>query len=362
MTSSNLTSAEVPGIDRDRVAAWLVSRDERLKPPFAYELVAGGRSNLTFRIEDAGGHEFVLRRPPLGHTLPSAHDMGREYRILSALQDSTVPVPRPIAICEDAAVSGATFYAMEYVDGWILRTPEVTERAFPTLAERASIADSLVSVLVDLHLVDPEAVGLGELGRHSGYIERQLKRWNRQWADAKTREIPAVEEVFERLSTSVPEQQRVSLVHGDYRLDNVVSGRDATVAAVLDWELCTLGDPLADLGGLLVSWVQEGEDDSPRAGGHPERAARVPHPGGDHRHLRRAVRPRRLRDRLLPRLRLLEARLHRRGRLRALPGRRDGRRQRLARGPGAAGRPPRRARRGDLPPALATRRRRRPAV
>ncbi len=158
---------------------------------------------------------------------------------------------------------------MEYVDGWVLRAPEVTEGAFPTLAERASIADSLVSVLVDLHLVDPGAVGLGELGRHGGYIERQLKRWNRQWADAKTREIPAVEEVFARLSASVPEQQRVSIVHGDYRLDNVVSGRDATVAAVLDWELCTLGDPLADLGGLLVSWVQEGEDDTHALGGTP---------------------------------------------------------------------------------------------
>lgn len=264
------------GIEPDRVGAWLAASDERLTPPFRFDLIAGGRSNLTFRVADAACNELVLRRPPLGNTLASAHDMGREYRILSALQHSSVPVPRPIAICEDPAICDKSLYAMERVEGWVLRGPDVTERAFPETRERLKISDSLISVLANLHLVDPGAVGLADLGRHAGYIERQLRRWNRQWRAAKTREMPAIEEAHRRLAASVPRQQRVSIVHGDYRLDNVVCSPDATVAAVLDWELCTLGDPLADLGGLLVSWVREGDESGGALGTTPTAAGGFP--------------------------------------------------------------------------------------
>ena len=258
-----------PGIDAAAVGAWLEANVAGVSGPFAYELIAGGHSNLTFKVRDGAGRDFVLRRQPLGHILPSAHDMGREFRIISGLAGSAVPVPTPLGLCEDPEVTGGNFYAMDFVDGWILRIPADTARAFPEQADRATLAGSLIDVLADLHLLDPADVGLGELGRHEGYVERQLRRWQRQWEDSKTRELPAIDEVHDILSASVPAQQRVSIVHGDYRLDNVVSGFDARVAAVLDWELCTLGDPLADLGGLLISWVEDGEDGSYHFGGTP---------------------------------------------------------------------------------------------
>jgi aminoglycoside phosphotransferase (APT) family kinase protein len=259
----------VPGIRPDAVAAWLTANVGGLEPPFEYVLVAGGHSNLTFRVVDANGRPFVLRRPPLGKTLPSAHDMGREFRILSGLAVSSVPVPTPLGICEDTTVNEAPFYAMDFVDGAILRTPAQSEAAFARPEQRAKMADSLISVLADLHLLRPEDVGLGDLGRSEGYLERQLRRWHRQWNDSKTREIDAIEEVHAALSANPPAQQGVSIVHGDFRLDNVVAGFDGKVAAVLDWELCTLGDPLADLGGLLISWVEYGEDGTHHYGGTP---------------------------------------------------------------------------------------------
>jgi aminoglycoside phosphotransferase (APT) family kinase protein len=265
----SLASTGVPGIDRRRVAEWLADGVDGLRAPFDFELVSGGRSNLTFKVRDAGGRIFVLRRPPLGNRLPSAHDMGREYRVLEALHGGTVPVPQPLGFCADKDVNGASFYAMDFVDGWILRTPELTEEAFPEESQRGELGESVISVLADLHSLDPEAVGLGDLGRPSGYIERQLKRWYRQWNDSKTRELPAIDAVYERLIEAVPEQQRVSIVHGDYRLDNVVVARQPRVAAVLDWELCTLGDPLADLGGLIISWIEAGEPGAHALAGVP---------------------------------------------------------------------------------------------
>jgi aminoglycoside phosphotransferase (APT) family kinase protein len=241
------------------VGEWLTANVDGLRQPFDYQLVAGGRSNLTFRVVDGAGTTFVLRRPPLGNTLQSAHDMGREHRILSALVASDVPVPRTLGYCDDPAVNGASFYVMEYVGGPILRTPAVVERHF-SAAQRRTVAFSLIDVLADLHAVDPDEVGLGSLGRKEDYIERQLRRWQQQWSEAKTREVPAIDEVHRWLADNVPAQQRPGIVHGDYRIDNVVYGLDGGVRAVLDWELCTLGDPLADLGMLLVSWVEEGED------------------------------------------------------------------------------------------------------
>jgi aminoglycoside phosphotransferase (APT) family kinase protein len=257
------------GIRADAVGEWLSANVEGLVAPFRYELVSGGHSNLTYRVEDAAGRAFVLRRPPLGKILPSAHDVGREFRIISGLVGSAVPVPTPLGLCDDVAVNDAPFYVMDFVDGAILRTAVESEAAFPDPADRGRMTDSLIDVLADLHLLDPADVGLGELGRHEGYLDRQLRRWYRQWNDSKTRELPAIDAVHAALTADPPAQQRVSIVHGDYRLDNVVAGFDAKVAAVLDWELCTLGDPLADLGGLLVSWVQHGESGTYHLGRTP---------------------------------------------------------------------------------------------
>lgn len=272
---------EPAGIALASVSRWLVEHMPRLRPPFRFELVPGGRSNLTYRVSDRAGTRFVLRRPPLGHTQQTAHDMEREHRILSALAGSDVPVPETYGLCEDVAVTGAPFYVMEHVDGPVLRTPADVTAAFAE-DQRGQVADSLIDVLAAIHAQDPDAVGLGDLGRREGYLDRQLRRWKRQYDEVRARELPVIDEVHERLVAAKPEQQRVAIVHGDYRMDNVIFAREPRVAAVLDWELCTLGDPLADLGGLLVSWVQPGEDGAHMLGrtpttlpGFPDRASIV---------------------------------------------------------------------------------------
>jgi aminoglycoside phosphotransferase (APT) family kinase protein len=247
---------EKNGIDRERLEPWLADHVGGAKPPFSFDRIAGGRSNLTYRVGDAGEGRWILRRPPMGATLGSAHDMGREHRILSALAPAGLPVPTPIALCEDEGVTGAVFYVMEFVDGLVLRDEDEVAAAFDEDGRR-EIGFALVDTLVDLHAVDPGSVGLGELARHDGYAERQLKRWKRQWDASKTRDLDAMEEAHERLSARVPPQAGTSLVHGDYRLDNVILARSGEVAAIVDWELCTLGDPLADLGLLMVYWAEQ---------------------------------------------------------------------------------------------------------
>jgi aminoglycoside phosphotransferase (APT) family kinase protein len=252
--------AEVPGIRAEATTAWLVANVPGARPPLTFQLIAGGRSNLTYRVLDSGGRALVLRRPPLSGVLPSAHDMGREYRIISALRDTPVPVPEAIGLCEDPSVNGAPFYVMAYVDG-IVPSDEKTVASTFDEPQRATSARSMVEVLAALHAVDPAAVGLGDLGRRDGYIERQLRRWSRQWEQSKTRELPAMEEAGRRLASSVPAQQGPStIVHGDYRLDNLILSPAGEVLAVLDWELCTLGDPLADVGLLMVYWADPGDD------------------------------------------------------------------------------------------------------
>jgi aminoglycoside phosphotransferase (APT) family kinase protein len=253
------TTDTTSGIDRASVDRWLGEHVRGATAPFRFRLIAGGRSNLTYEVVGADGHRFVLRRPPLGNVLQSAHDMGREHRIISALAPTAVPVATALAHCDDVAVTGAPFYVMEFVDGAILRTEQDAEAHFDP-AGRAAIGRSLVDVLADLHALDPDEVGLGTLGRKEGYVERQLRRWHTQFQNSKDRDVPVVDEVHRRLAAHVPAQQRTSIVHGDFRLDNCMIGPDGRVRAVLDWELCTLGDPLADLGLLVVYWAQQGDE------------------------------------------------------------------------------------------------------
>jgi aminoglycoside phosphotransferase (APT) family kinase protein len=270
------------GIDVSPVTAWLDANVPGLKGPFAFELVAGGRSNLTFLVTDTSGSRCVLRRPPTSHVLPTAHDMGREYRIIHALGPTPVPVPAALGLCTDPAVNGQPFYVMGYVAGRVLRDASAAREL--TLEQRAALGDDLIDVLADLHAVDPDAVGLGELGRKEAYIQRQLKRWYGQYqqsAALQGRSVPAVDKVHDLLAARIPPQGPASIVHGDYRLDNAVAGDDARIAAVLDWEICTLGDALADLGQLMVNWVEPGDTFVPLghaptlAGGFPTREAAV---------------------------------------------------------------------------------------
>jgi aminoglycoside phosphotransferase (APT) family kinase protein len=258
-------SDTVKGIEQERLVPWLEANIEGLAPPLDFTLIAGGHSNLTYQVTDAAGHAYVLRRPPLGQVLATAHDMGREHRIISALGPTPVPVAPALAFCDDPAVNGAPFYVMAFVPGHVLRDAE-TARCALTESQRGVAGDSLVEVLAEIHTVDPAAVGLGDLGRREGYIERQLKRWYRQFQDSQTREVPVVDEVHDALRANVPEQGPATIVHGDYRLDNCMLGDDGRVVAVLDWELCTLGDPMADLGLLMVYWTDP-EDEVAAMGG-----------------------------------------------------------------------------------------------
>ncbi len=255
MAQHEAATEDVPGIDVAGVTAWLAERSE-MSPPLRFETIEGGRSNLTYRVIDAAGRRVVLRRPPLHGVLPSAHDMGREHRIISALAAAEVPVPSCIGYETDVEVTGAPFYVMEHVDGVVVRDTDAA-REYLTPETRAAAAEDLVDVLVALHDTDVDAVGLGDLARRDGYIERQLRRWHRQLEDGRVRELPLLDEVHERLAADIPAPGPVSIVHGDYRLDNLIlDPDDGRVRAVLDWELTTLGDPLADLGLLLVYWAQ----------------------------------------------------------------------------------------------------------
>jgi len=251
------TTTPTPGIDVKAVTAWLAAHAAQVEPPLEFELIAGGRSNLTYRVVDTGGRQWVLRRPPLGNVLATAHDMGREHRIISALASTDVPVAPTIGLCTDEALIGAPFYVMDFVDGTVIRDASVAEGL--SVEVRANAGRSVAATLAKIHAVDPDQVGLGELGRKEGYITRQLKRWHGQFEQSRTREVPEVTEAHERLLAGIPEQGPAAIVHGDYRLDNCMVDAEGEVIAVLDWEICTLGDPLADLGLMMVYWAQEGD-------------------------------------------------------------------------------------------------------
>jgi aminoglycoside phosphotransferase (APT) family kinase protein len=245
----------------EHVESWLVHNVTGATAPFEYVQIAGGHSNLTFGVTDAAGNRFVLRRPPLGHRLASAHDMGREHRIIAALAGTGVPVAPALGFCDDPAVNELPFYVMRFVDGLVVRDRAYAEEVL-TPAARTRASESLVDTMVAIHAVDIEKVGLADLGKHEGYIARQLKRWNQNITNQRTRDLPLVEQVHDELVRRIPEQREVSIVHGDYRLDNCMVNSAGNVIAVLDWEICTLGDPMADLGLLMVYWNGPHDDAS----------------------------------------------------------------------------------------------------
>ena len=255
--SGNATGARVPGIAQSSVEAWFVDTVQDVSPPLDFRLIEGGRSNLTFEVVDSQRRRWALRRPPLGPLLPTAHDMEREYRVLSALGNSDVPIPQVVAFCGDDHVNDRPFYVMEFVDGLVIADQAGTREL--TAGGLLRLAESFTDVLAGLHSVDPNEIGLGELGRSDSYVERQLARWHRQWERASGRRVTAVEELYDRLVAKVPEQRDVAIVHGDYRFDNCIVGVDGRIRAVVDWELCTLGDPLADVGLALVYWSHPSE-------------------------------------------------------------------------------------------------------
>ncbi|MFJ5803429.1 phosphotransferase family protein [Streptomyces decoyicus] len=267
--------AEPPGLDLERLREHL----DRERPgltggPLRAQLIEGGRSNLTYRVSD-GAASWVVRRPPLGHVLATAHDMRREHRVISALHTTPVPVPETLLLCEDESVIGAPFYVMELVEGVPYRT---AGQLAPLGPERTrAVVLSLVDTLVDLHAVDPEAVGLGDFGRPEGFLERQLRRWGKQLSASKNRDLAGIDELHEALGRALPASPAPAVVHGDYRLDNVLVGADDTIKAVLDWEMSTLGDPLTDLGLLVMYSSDLGLPESPvsttsGAPGHPSPA------------------------------------------------------------------------------------------
>jgi aminoglycoside phosphotransferase (APT) family kinase protein len=258
---------DVPGIpDGPRLARWISENGIASGESLAIKLIAGGRSNLTYGL-DIGSSRLVLRRPPLGHVLPTAHDMTREFRVLTALDGTDIPVPAPVAICDDLDVIGAPFYLMEYVDGLVLRTKQEAE--FLTPGQARQLSERLVEMLAAIHQVDIAGAGLAGFGRPEGYLARQLGRWQRQWELSKTREVPGYDRLVERLTAGLPADGDHALVHGDFRLDNTLVTLDQPdgpgtpeaqaaqprVAAVVDWEMSTLGDPLADLGLTLIYWA-----------------------------------------------------------------------------------------------------------
>jgi aminoglycoside phosphotransferase (APT) family kinase protein len=245
------------GFDPAAATTWIVGVGCGAQGPLTFERIGQGRSNLTFDVQDAAGRRWVLRRPPLGHLLASAHDVAREHHVLSRLSGAGVPAPEVLGLCKDPAVSDAPLLLMEHVDGVVI-DERVAEALEPTA--RHAVGMALPDALASVHEVDLDATGLADFASHASYAQRQLKRWRRQWESSQTREMPEVDRLAARLQAAAPEQHEVTLVHGDFHMLNLIfHPLDPAVRAILDWELCTLGDPLADLGGLLAYWPEPGE-------------------------------------------------------------------------------------------------------
>ncbi|WP_375475204.1 phosphotransferase family protein [uncultured Jatrophihabitans sp.] len=258
-------TATLPGVDLDVLSRWLDEVRPGLRQGgLAGEVIAGGKSNLTYRVTD-GASTWALRRPPLAHVLPTAHDMVREFRVISALAGTAVPVAEPVALCADPAVLGAPFYLMGFVDGVVLDKRALLAELPAQDATRC--CELLVDTLVALHETDPAAVGLADFGRPEGFLARQVRRWRQQWDASQTRPLAELAQTVERLEAQLPTQSAPGVVHGDYRLTNVMfTPAVDRIAAVVDWEMATLGDPLTDLGLLVVyqDLAQQGDMIMPR--------------------------------------------------------------------------------------------------
>ena len=254
----SVASSGVVGIDPTEVAEWIEQLGITFSAPLSFERIGLGQSNLTYLVCDAQERKWVLRRPPLGDLLASAHDVAREARILSALDDTAVPTPRVYGLSRDAA--GVPLLLMEFVDGLVVDRMPIAESLTPQ--RRRQIGLSMPATLAKIHAVDLERAGLDDLASHKPYAQRQLKRWAAQWEQSKTRDLPALDDLTRRLIAAAPQQQELTLVHGDFHLRNVITSHTTgEVTGVLDWELSTLGDPLADMGSLLAYWPQPGEED-----------------------------------------------------------------------------------------------------
>jgi aminoglycoside phosphotransferase (APT) family kinase protein len=258
---------DLPGLDLERFAAWFdAACPDEIGGPLQGRLIAGGRSNLTYEVSD-GTRSWVVRRPPLGHVLATAHDMAREYRVITALRDTSVPVPLSYALCTDPDVLGAPFYVMSAVDGVAYRTADQLAAVGP--ARTRVIAERMVGTLALLHAVNPAEVGLADFGRPEGFLARQVRRWKKQLDASRSRPLPGIDELHDLLDANTPDGTAPTIVHGDYRLDNMLVGPDDKIAAVLDWEMATLGDPLTDVGLLIVYQRMDRLADGPMASDAP---------------------------------------------------------------------------------------------
>lgn len=267
----------LPGYDQRAVEAWIAVHAPALSLPLRWTRLEGGHSNLTYQLEDREGRRAVIRRPPLGELLPKAHDMAREWALIRALGPTPVPVPAAIGFCEDLAVTGAAFYVMGHVEGRPLHSAADTERWAPPPLRR-KLAHAFVDVLADLHAIDPDAVGLGELGRRDSYVGRQLSTWYKSWrasAEPAQYDDPRAHDLQRRLLANLPEQTPARIVHGDYGFHNCLVSADGAIAAVVDWEISTLGDPLADLAYALNPWPDP-SDAGPRDPASPTAAPGFP--------------------------------------------------------------------------------------
>lgn len=261
----NVTNGKLPGYDVPAVEAWISDNVESLQPPFVWTQLEGGHSNLTYALVDQNGAKAVVRRPPEGELLPKAHDMGREFRVISGLGQTPVPVPVAYGYCEDPAVTGAHFYVMSEVSGRAMYTPEMVEE-WLDIPARVQLGKSFVETLAALHSVDPDDVGLGELGRRDGYVARQLRTWYGSWEfskEAAAYDDDRIHEMHTMFNESLPEQGPARVVHGDYGLHNTMVDQHGNLTAVLDWEIATLGDPLADFAYALNAWGDPGAEPSP---------------------------------------------------------------------------------------------------
>ncbi len=257
-STASIGAVTAVGLNEEAVSAWIAELGVGATTPLTFERIGNGQSNLTYSVTDAGGGRWVLRRPPLGTLLASAHDVVREHRILSSLQGTKVPVPKILGITEDPEITDAPLVLMSYIDGVVIDGVPVAQKL--TEDERRAVGLAMPKTLASIHGVDLEETGLDDLASRKPFAERQLKRWSAQWEKSKTRDVPDVDRLAEILHRNIPEQNEVTLVHGDFHLNNVITDPvEGRIVAVVDWELCTLGEPLADLGALLAYWPEAGD-------------------------------------------------------------------------------------------------------